>query len=152
MIWSDPTHWPTDPPTYPPIGGGVSTNHKSSNRIELSWLVQVLLNFDWFWGSPPWWGGRCMDGDGGGYGCVGDFPCMHAYTQTHTHTCTCMLNMINMDVSMLVAICNFCSCIHVLACMSMHVHMCEDTPNASRHPHPSSPSPELQEVQKAKIQ
>ena len=24
-----------DPPIHPPIGGGVSTNHKSSNRIEL---------------------------------------------------------------------------------------------------------------------
>ena len=24
------------PPTHPPIGGGVSTNHKSSNRIKLS--------------------------------------------------------------------------------------------------------------------
>ena len=29
----------------PPMGGGVSTNHKSSNRIELSRLLQDLLNF-----------------------------------------------------------------------------------------------------------
>ena len=28
-----------------PMGRGVSTNHKSSNRIELSWLGQDLLNF-----------------------------------------------------------------------------------------------------------
>ena len=27
-----------------PMGGGVSTNHKSSNRIELSWLGQDLFN------------------------------------------------------------------------------------------------------------
>ena len=27
------------------MGGGVSTNHKSSNRIELSQLGQDLLNF-----------------------------------------------------------------------------------------------------------
>ena len=34
-----------NPPIHPPIGGGVSTNHKSSNRIELSQLGQDLLNF-----------------------------------------------------------------------------------------------------------
>ena len=33
------------PPIQPPIGGGVSTNHKSSNRIELSQLRVVLVNF-----------------------------------------------------------------------------------------------------------
>ena len=33
------------PRQHPPMGGGVSTNHKSSNRIELSQLGQVLLNF-----------------------------------------------------------------------------------------------------------
>ena len=26
---------PNHPPIHPPIGGGVSTDHKSSNRIEL---------------------------------------------------------------------------------------------------------------------
>ena len=52
MIWHKLTHWPTHPPNHPPIhlskGGSVSTNHKSSNRIKLSWLDQVLLNFEWF--------------------------------------------------------------------------------------------------------
>ena len=52
MIWREPTHWPTHPPNHPPIhlskGGSVSTNHKSSNRIELSRLDQVLLKFLWF--------------------------------------------------------------------------------------------------------
>ena len=52
MIWHEPTHWPMDPPNHPPIhlfkGGSVSTNHKSSNRIELSRLDQVLLKFLWF--------------------------------------------------------------------------------------------------------
>ena len=47
------THPPTHQTVHPPLGGGVSTNFKSSNRIEISWLVQVLLNFDWFLGSPP---------------------------------------------------------------------------------------------------
>ena len=52
MIWHEPTHWPTHPPNHPPIhlskGGSVSTNHKSSNRIELSRLDQILLKFLWF--------------------------------------------------------------------------------------------------------
>ena len=30
---------------HPPMGGGVSTNYKSSTRIELSQLGQDLLNF-----------------------------------------------------------------------------------------------------------
>ena len=63
VIWPDPTHSPIHPPT----GGGVSTDFKSSNGIEISWLVQVLLNFDWFWGSPLG-DGRWVDGDG--CGCV----------------------------------------------------------------------------------
>ena len=34
-----------NPPIHQPIGGGVSTNHKSSNRIELSRLGPDLFNF-----------------------------------------------------------------------------------------------------------
>ena len=45
-------NWPTDPPIDTSLhlskGGSVSTNHKPSNRIELSRLDQVLLNFKWF--------------------------------------------------------------------------------------------------------
>ena len=36
---------PIDPFIHPNIGGGVSTNHKSSNRIELSQLGQDLFDF-----------------------------------------------------------------------------------------------------------
>ena len=49
ILTFDPTSvWPTDPPnipTHPPMGGGVSTNHKSSNRIELPRLGQDSLKF-----------------------------------------------------------------------------------------------------------
>ena len=38
-------HPSTQPPIHPPIGGGVSTNHKSSNRIELSQLGPDLFDF-----------------------------------------------------------------------------------------------------------
>ena len=33
--------------------GGISTNHKSSYRIEISWLVQDLFYFEWFDMTPP---------------------------------------------------------------------------------------------------
>ena len=33
---------------HPPIGGGVSTDFKSLNRIKISRLVQILLHFYWF--------------------------------------------------------------------------------------------------------
>ena len=34
-------------------------------------------------------------------------PCKHTCACMHVCTCTCMLNMINMDASMEVAICNY---------------------------------------------
>ena len=54
---------------------------ESSNRIELSRLVQDLLNFGvlgslWLWG----WGAGWM-GVGGGWGCP-----LHMCTCTHVHT------------------------------------------------------------------
>ena len=58
---------------------------ESSNRIELSRLVQELLNFGvlgslWLWG----WGGW-MDGGGGGWG----VPPTHVHMHVHACTCTC---------------------------------------------------------------
>ena len=47
----------------------------------------------------------------GGCQCVGA-----SHADMHTHAC--MLNMINVDASMRVAICNF------YTCASVHVHMC----------------------------
>ena len=49
------THPPSHQSIHPPIGGEFSTDFKSSNRIKISWLIQVLLNFYWF-GGPPWVG------------------------------------------------------------------------------------------------
>ena len=42
---------------HPPRGGGVSQDFKSSNRIKISRLVQILLHFYWF-GAPHPQGGR----------------------------------------------------------------------------------------------
>ena len=69
------------------MGGGVSTNCKSLNRIEISWLVQVLFNFYWFWGSPLWGvGSGGWVGGGGG----GDRMLPHICTHMCMHTCTHM--------------------------------------------------------------
>ena len=58
---------------------------ESSNRIELSQLVQDFLNFGvlgslWLWG-----GGRWVGVSGGIWGMGG--PHMHAHTCTHMYTC-----------------------------------------------------------------
>ena len=61
---------------------------ESSNRIEISQLVQDLLNFGVL-GSLQLWGvGRWVNG---GVGVVGECPhtCAHAHTHTQTCTYTC---------------------------------------------------------------
>ena len=76
FLWFDmapPINPPKYPPTHqiihPPIGGGDSTDFKSSNKIKISWFVQALLNFYWFWWSPS-------GGGGGGWGLNGDLGMM----------------------------------------------------------------------------
>ena len=60
---------------------------KSSNRIELSRLVQDLLNFGVLGSLRLWgWGGGWM-GVGGGWGCP---PHTCTRTCTHMHARTCM--------------------------------------------------------------
>ena len=66
------------------MGGEFFTDFKSSNGIEISWLVQALSNFYWFWGSTPWGGGRWVHGDGVAMGVWG---VSHAHTHAHAHTC-----------------------------------------------------------------
>ena len=70
------------------MGWEVSTDFKSSNRIEISRLVQVLLNFDWFWGSPTLGVGDGWMGVGGGDR-VPPYMCthmhMHAHARMHKH-------------------------------------------------------------------
>ena len=62
---------------------------ESSNRIELSRLVQDLLNFGvlgslWLWG---WGVGGCGGGWLGGtpHTCVHAHACMQVHTHTHMH-------------------------------------------------------------------
>ena len=58
---------------------------ESSNRIELSRLVQDLLNFGVLGSLRLWGGGRWMEGASGG---VGGVPThMHAHAHMHIYTC-----------------------------------------------------------------
>ena len=64
---------------------------ESSNRIELSRLVQDLLNFGvlgslWLWGVVGGWGGIW------GHRVVSPHTrtCMHMHTHAHTHIYTCI--------------------------------------------------------------
>ena len=60
MTWppiNPPIHPSTHKLMHPLIGGGVSTDFKSSNRIKISQLVQILLYFYWF-GAPTLPGGE----------------------------------------------------------------------------------------------
>ena len=86
-------------------------------------------------------------GVGVGMGVSGDVPCTYACTRTdaHTHACTCMLNMLNMDASMLAAICNsihvcvcVCVCAHACACMWGHPPCPQIPPDT---PPPTCPLP-----------
>ena len=106
------------------MGLGMFGGKESSNRIELSRLVQDLLNFGvlgslWLWG----WGVG-----GWGWEWLGGTPhtCAHAHTPTHAHAC---------GVSMIISckwppplgesleipydVIHACACMHVRACACM---------------------------------
>ena len=64
---------------------------ESLNRIELSQLVQDLLNFAVLGSLRLWGGGRWVGGVSGASGGMGGCPPTHAHararTHTHIHTC-----------------------------------------------------------------
>ena len=80
------------------MSSGFFRGKESSNRIELSQLVQDLLNFGVLGSLRLWGGGRWVGGVWGHLGHEGVPTCMHmhahtcmhahmhAHTHTHTHT------------------------------------------------------------------
>ena len=109
---------------------------ESSNRIELSRLVQELFNFGvlgslqlWGWGVGGW----------GGWG----VPPTHMYTHMHTHTC--IVNMIisckwppPLGESLGIHYDVICVCMHVCVCMCGRHPLTTPT---HIHPHPPTPPP-----------
>ena len=70
------------------MNSGMFRGKESSNRIELSRLVQDLLYFGvlgslWLWG----WGDGWL-GVGGGWGYPSHI-CTHTHMHVHTYTCAC---------------------------------------------------------------
>ena len=63
---------------------------ESSNRIELSRLVQDLLNFGVLGSLRLWGWGGSVDGGGGWLGGAPPHMCTRTRTHTHARTCTHM--------------------------------------------------------------
>ena len=115
---------------------------ESSNRIELSGLVQDLLNFGVLGSLQLWgWGAGWM-----GVGVVGGtlHLCAHAHTCTHAHAC--MLNMIisckwppPLGESLGIPYDVICACACVCMCACMCACTCVGAP--SHHPLPPSNHP-----------
>ena len=116
------------------MGGEFFTDFKSSNGIEISWLVQVLLNFYWFWGPPGvadgWMRvGVVMGVWGGAHTCT----CTHAGMDMHVkhakHGCLHVgghLQFLYM-------------CVHASACVWGHPHACRCPQTPPHHlPPPQS--------------
>ena len=131
------------------MSSGMFRVKESSNRIELSLLVQDLLNFGVFgslrlWGGGGWWGG--IWGHGGS-------PHTHAHACTHTctqahlymyrnckwlptwrHPCLACLACLT---CMYVHAC-MCVCVCVCVCVCMHAW---DIPPHTHTPHSLIPTP-----------
>ena len=119
---------------------------ESSNRIELSQLVQELLKFGVLGSLRLWGGGRWV---GGHLGAWGVSP--HACTCTHMHTHTCiklqmaasmeasMFSMFNMNVHACV---RACICVCMLACIGhLPMHSYQPPPTSIHPPPPQGGTP-----------
>ena len=144
MTWPHPsTHPSTKSYTHLWVGDS-TTDFKSSNRIELFWLVQVLSNFYWFQGSHP--GGVAGGWIGVGAG-MGVWEVSHACTCTHacTHACckhdkhVCLHVSGHLQISIHVYM-----CVHACVYVWGHPHMPPDAPTHLPPPQSCTGSPKHQ--------
>ena len=145
--FNSPTHPLTHQTIHPPKGGKGSTDFKSSNRIEISRLVQVLLNFYWFWGSPQ---GVGVGGWEWGWWEGAPHTCAHACTCMHMHACTHAYGIIQNSqgfpqwgqwpFAWNYHVYQACMCVRVHACMCVCVHMCGAPPQP---PPPYQPAAQI---------
>ena len=120
------------------MSSGMFRGKESSNRIELSQLVQDLLNFGVLGSLRLWGGGRLVGGIWGHRGCCHTHAhaCTHARTCTHAHlymyrNCKWPLTWRNPCLACLTCMCvRACVCVHACAC----VHAWDTS-------HPSIPTP-----------
>ena len=120
---------------------------KSSNRIELSRLVQDLLNFGVLGSLRLWGWGGWVDVVGG---CPPTHMHMHAHARTRTHAHACVVNMIisckwppplGVSLGIPYDVIRACACVRVRACVC--VCTCEgcthSPPHTPIHPPPHPP-------------
>ena len=128
------------------MSSGVFRGKESSNRIEISWLIQDLLNFGvlgslWLCGGGRWVGG-CLGASQG----MGVFPhaCthMHMHAHTHTHTCIKLQMATNMEASMFSMFIMFNMHVHACVCACL-VCACVCMGHSPTHPYPPLPHPPL---------
>ena len=114
---------------------------ESSNRIELSRLVQDLLNFGVSGSLRLWGGGRWMGGHLGAWGGVPTHAhtCMHARTHAHLYMYRNCKWPPNMEASMFSMFSMFNmhvpACVRACAC----VHAWDTLTHTHAHPHPHPP-------------
>ena len=119
---------------------------ESSNRIELSRLVQDLLNFGVLGSLRLWGGGRWVGGHLGAWGGVPTHTHMHAHTRTCTHAHLYMYRNCKWLPTWRhpCLACLTCMCVHAYVCVCMHVCMghLPTHPYPPHHPiHPSATPP-----------
>ena len=130
------------------MSSGMFRGKESLNRIELSRLVQDLLNFGILGSLQLWgWGAGWM-GVGGGWG----VPPMHVHMYLHARTCThthmCVVNMIisckwapplgeSLGIPYDVICVCMCMCMCAWACICMYVGGTLSLPPTHIHPSPN---------------
>ena len=120
------------------MSSGMFRGKESSNRIELSRLVQDLMNFGGF-GSLWCWGWGWVDWGGDGLGCP---PHMCTHMCTHAHAC--VVNIIISCKWLLPLdfwgipgnslLCHTCMCVHAHTCECVCGGHPLTTPHPSTHP------------------
>ena len=109
-----------------------------SNRIELSRLVQDLLNFGVLGSLRLWGGGRWVGGHLGAWGGVPTHMHMHAHARTCTHAHLYMYRDCKWPPTWRHPCLACLTCMCMRACMCMCVHACmHETP-----PHTPMPTPD----------
>ena len=107
-----------------------SRNHKSLNRIKLSWFIQDLLNCYWFVGSSLWHGGGWM----GLWACwrCPMHACMQMHIVKHDHFNCKWHPPVGELLGNTYDIIHTCTCVCMPACMHKalpHTHPPTNLPN-----------------------